>query len=97
MKIPSNLTCWVLVAWMGAVVSAATPPTPNIVWIVADDLSPELERWIKDSGDMGGTPETKPTLAEIIAETRATTHAKPLKQRGLPAQIIEWWEKEYRK
>jgi uncharacterized sulfatase len=66
------------------------------------DLRANLERWMKDTGDMGGTPETKPTVAEIISETRATTYAKPLKQRGLPAQptdaqMIEWWEKEYRK
>jgi uncharacterized sulfatase len=66
------------------------------------DLRAKLERWRKDTGDMGGTPETNPPLAEIITKTRATTYAKPLQQRGLPAkptdaQMIEWWEKHYRK
>jgi uncharacterized sulfatase len=65
------------------------------------DLRAKLERWMKETGDMGGTPETKPTLAEIIAETRATTYAKPLKQHGLPAkptdmQMIDWWQGNYR-
>jgi uncharacterized sulfatase len=42
MKLFSKRTCWVLVVLTGAIASAATPPKPNLVWIVADDLSPEL-------------------------------------------------------
>jgi hypothetical protein len=57
---------------------------------------------MKMTSDMGGTPETKPTLTEIITETRATTYEKPLKQRGLPdkpadTQMIEWWQGHYQK
>lgn len=65
------------------------------------DLRAKLDGWMKDTGDMGGTVETHPTLAEIIAQTRRTTYDKPLKQRGLPGkptdkQMIEWWQAHYR-
>jgi uncharacterized sulfatase len=66
------------------------------------DLREKLDRWMKDTGDMGGTPETHPTLVEIIANTRRTTYDKPMKQRGLPPeptdqQMIDWWQLYYRK
>ena len=61
----------------------------------------KLDRWMKETDDMGGTPETKPTLAEIVARSRRTTYDKPLKQRGLPTQptdqqMIDWWQSYYR-
>jgi hypothetical protein len=66
------------------------------------DLRAKLDRWMKDTGDMGGTPETHPTLAEIIAATRRTTYDKPMKQRELPErpsdpQMIDWWQSYYKK
>jgi uncharacterized sulfatase len=66
------------------------------------DLRAKLDRWMKDTGDMGGTPETHPTLAEIIAATRRTTYDKPMKQRELPErpsdpQMIDWWQTYYKK
>jgi N-sulfoglucosamine sulfohydrolase len=66
------------------------------------DLRAMLDRWMKDTVDRGGTPETNPTLETVVNQTRKTTYEKPLKARGLSAQptdaqMIEWWEKEYRK
>ena len=60
-----------------------------------------LQQWIAETGDQGGQPETNPTLEQIILQTRKATWARPLKQRGLPnpptdADLIEWWQKEYR-
>jgi uncharacterized sulfatase len=65
-------------------------------------LGAKLDQWMRETHDMGGAPETNPTLAEIIATTRSTTYEKPLKQRGLPAhptdrQMIDWWQSYYRK
>lgn len=62
----------------------------------------KLNRWMKDTGDMGGTPETHPALAEIIQDTRGTIYDKAMKKRGLPAkpsdrQMIDWWQSYYRK
>ena len=65
------------------------------------DLRAKLEEWMRATGDQGGTPETKPTLAEIIADTRAKTYERPLQQRGLSqnptdAEMVRWWESHYR-
>ena len=64
-------------------------------------LRSRLTAWMKETGDMGGTPETNPTLAEIVAGTRTTIYEKPLQQRGLPKnptdeQMIRWWESYYK-
>lgn len=65
------------------------------------EMSDELDRWMTNSGDMGGTPETDPTLDEIIQASRRSTYEKPLKQRGLSIrptdqQMIDWWKGYYR-
>ena len=65
------------------------------------DLRGKLDEWMRATGDMGGTPETKPTVAEIIADTREKTYVRPLRQRGLSAnptdaEMVRWWEFHYR-
>ena len=65
------------------------------------ELRGRLEDWMRATGDMGGTPETKPTVAEIIADTRVKTYERPLRQRGLSAkptdaELVRWWESHYR-
>ena len=65
------------------------------------DLRGKLDEWMRTTGDMGGTPETKPTVAEIIADTREKTYVRPLRQRGLSAnptdaEMVRWWESHYR-
>jgi uncharacterized sulfatase len=65
------------------------------------DLRAKLEEWMRATGDQGGTPETRPTLAEIIADTRAKTYERPLQQRGLSknptdTEMVRWWESHYR-
>jgi uncharacterized sulfatase len=63
-------------------------------------LRGELERWMKETGDQGGTPEFDPTLEEIIEKTRPMTYERPIKKRGLPnppsdRHLIDWWKKNY--
>ncbi|MFM9030088.1 MAG: sulfatase/phosphatase domain-containing protein [Opitutaceae bacterium] len=65
------------------------------------DLRGKLDAWMKETGDQGGTPETKPTVAEIVAYTRLKTYERPLQQRGLSknptdAEMVRWWEAYYR-
>ena len=65
------------------------------------DLRAKLEEWMRATQDQGGTPETNPTLAEIIADTRLKTYERPLQQRGLSpnptdAEMVRWWESHYR-
>ena len=61
----------------------------------------KLEKALGGIRDMGGTPETKPTVAEIIADTREKTYVRPLRQRGLSAnptdaEMVRWWASHYR-
>lgn len=64
------------------------------------DLRDKLGQWLIETRDEGGTPETNPTLKEIIEQTRKRTWEKPIKQRGLPnppsdADMIRWWQGYY--
>ena len=64
------------------------------------ELREEVETWMEETGDEGGTPETNPTLEEIQEKGRATTWDRPLQQRGLPnpptdEDLIRWWTEEY--
>ncbi len=65
------------------------------------DLRGKLDAWMRATGDQGGTPETKPTVAEIVTDTRLKTYERPLQQRGLSrnptdAEMVRWWESYYR-
>ncbi len=64
------------------------------------EMRGKLDQWIAETGDEGGTPETNPTLEEIITWTRKATWERPIKQRGLPnppsdQDMIRWWQKQY--
>lgn len=64
------------------------------------ELRTRLDHWIAETGDEGGTPETNPTLEQIILQTRKATWERPIKQRGLPnppsdQDMIDWWHRLY--
>ncbi|MFC1761201.1 sulfatase [Planctomycetota bacterium] len=65
---------------------------------VLTDLRGKLDRWIKETGDMGGQPEDRQVL-ENEAIARKTRYEGLWKERGLPADIaavdyLKFWEKE---
>src|SRR5262245_5949988 len=59
--------CW-LAALFGAQAAPGTKPPPNIVWIIADDMSP-------DTGAYGANGLKTPNLDRMAAEGRRYTRA----------------------
>jgi len=58
----------------------------------------ELNRWIKDTGDMGQIPEARDTVAREQARMQKK-HEATMKKRGLSARIsdenyLKWWEEK---
>ena len=63
---------------------------------ILEDLRAKLDKWIKDTADKGGTPES-PVEAEIEAKNMMRKWLSTVKSRSLPADIsdadyLKWWK-----
>ena len=65
---------------------------------VRRELAGQLDSWIKETGDMGGTPES-PEVTAYWDENMAESSRKEMERRGLPPGIsdedyVAWWENQ---
>ena len=58
----------------------------------------ELDQWMKDTGDQGGTDESKSVDMKDLMKGKWDYYAKSMKKRGLDPNLsdreyLNWWEK----